>query len=126
MKASLTGCSSLSITRPNISISLVLPGLVRFWRLLVTTGGSTLSVVTTGLTPVFAISAEFVEAPGDGVVSGGSSSSRDAIDQYSVSVNRVTIAIGMMSRLKVIEFKGHCQLPRGNLNMGFDITVEND
>jgi hypothetical protein len=80
----------------------------------------------TGSNSVFAISAGLVEAPGDGAVSGGSSSSRDAINQYSASVNRVTIAIGKMSRLKIIEIKGHCQLPRGNLNMGFDITVEND
>jgi len=80
----------------------------------------------TGLISVFTGFAEFLEVSGDGVVSGGSSSSRDAINQYSASVNRVTIAIGMMSRLKVIEFKGHCQLPRSDLNMGFDFAIEND
>lgn len=88
--------------------------------------GSSLSTATTGLTSVFVISGELMELRGAGLVSGEPGGIRDAINQYSISVNRVTIAIGMMSRLEIIEFKGHCQLPHGNLNMGFDITVEND
>ena len=56
----------------------------------------------------------------------GSRSHCFAISGYSTSARGATIAIAMMSRLKVIELMGYCQSPAVNLSMGLLFVVGND